>query len=100
MTTYTTIKEAFANGTGDVFYTKNNRFIAVSRKDDNSNLSNDGFKLLSYDEVTALAVTHIENKVQPHQPTIIERMKSNLVKSYAICDGYYDEFPDAYCQYL
>lgn len=100
MTTYTTIKEAFSNGTGDVFFTKNNRFIAVCRKDDNSNLIDLGFKLLSYDEVTALAVTQTENKVSHQQPTIIEKMKSNLVKSHATCDGYYDEFPDAYGQCL
>ena len=100
MTTYTTIKEAFANGMGDVFFTKNNRFIAVSRKDDNSNLANHGFKLLSYTEVIALADSQIKNNVQPSQPTIIEKMKTNLVESPSSCDGYYDEFPDAYGQYL
>ena len=100
MTTYTTINEAFKNGTGDVFYTKDSRFVAVCRKDDNSDLVVKGFTLLTYEQVTALAVAHVENKVQPQQPTIIEKMKSNLVKSYATSDGYYDEFPDAYGQYL
>ena len=100
MTTYTTIKEAFANGTGDVFFTKNNRFISVCRKDDNINLINEGYALLSYDEVTTLAAIQTQNSVQPQQPTIIEKMKSNLVKSYSTCDGYYDEFPDAYGQCL
>lgn len=99
MTTYTTIKEAFANGMGDVFYTKNNRFIAVCRKDDNSNLEIFGFTLLSYDNVISLSNTQIKNKVEPKPFTIIEKLK-NMAKSYDCNDGYYDEFPDAYGQML
>lgn len=79
MTTYTTIREAFTNGTGDSFF--------------------------SYEETIILDVEQKLNNVQPQQPTIIERMKANaakynMVKSYASCDGYYDEFPDAYGQIL
>lgn len=51
---YTTIKEAFANGTGDVFFTKNNLFVAVRRKDNHDYYFNNGFTFLTFDEIMDL----------------------------------------------
>lgn len=57
MTTYTTIKEAFAAGTGDNFFTKDGKFVAVSRKHDtlHQTLQNQGFTYLNYEETIKLA---------------------------------------------
>ena len=63
---------------------------------------NNGFTLLSFEEVMALDKVQ---KNEPEQPkkTIIDNLKtmsSKMVQSVSSCDGYYDEFPDAYGQYL
>lgn len=107
MTTYNTIAGAFKNGSGDVFFTKDNQFIAVSRKDDNSNFLNLGFTQLTYDEVIetdrlerSLNITPIDSNVIAN----LQNIKAKSVKSYSNLhnghDGYYDEFPDAYGQSL
>jgi hypothetical protein len=102
MTTYTTIKEAFKNGTGDVFFTKNNCFVATSRKNDFSYYLNNGFSLLSYEETLALDKAQNVRVEQPKK-TISDNLKSiesKMAQSVSTCDGYYDEFPDAYGQNL
>ena len=100
--TYTTINEAFKNGMGDVFFTTDKPFVAKSRKNDFDYYFNNGFTLLSFEEVMALDKVQ---KNEPEQPkkTIIDNLKtmsSKMVQSVSSCDGYYDEFPDAYGQYL
>ena len=102
MKTYTTIKEAFKNGTGDVFFTKDNCFVAISRKDDFTYYFNNGYALLSFEEIWALDKSQKNEPPQPKK-TIIDNLKSissKMVQSVSTCDGYYDEFPDAYGQYL
>lgn len=54
MKTYKTVKEAFKYGTGDVFYKKDDSFVAISRNSDISifdDLESDNYNLMSYDEV-------------------------------------------------
>ncbi len=103
MTTYQTIQQAFANGTGDVFFSMNNSFVCFSRHDDNiEEMTAKGFKLMTHNEVLALAKT-TENTPPTPVPTVVENLKK-MAKSYDNCsngrDGYYDEFPDAYGQNL
>lgn len=103
MTTYKTIKEAFANGTGDVFFTKNGEYIAVSHHDDNKYLSGSGFVWLNFTQVKAISdaqntpIVDIREKLVQHRAKNQAMTKDNI---YNGRDGYYDEFPDAYNQSL
>jgi len=109
MTTYNTILEAFRNGTGDHFYTKENKFIAVSRKSDNRYLEKLGFTFMTYEEI--VSTDKAQKALNPEPVKIIEvkpievkeksdqyfsRRHSNI----SSCQSYYEEFPDAYNQSL
>lgn len=107
LTTYQTIQEAFRNGTGDVFFKKENQFVCFSRHDNNiEEMESEGFEFINYEEVIRLSNqdnTTTSAAIWCVSKKQIER-QSNMVKSHDnICngrDGYYDEFPDALNQYL
>ena len=105
MQTFKTIQEAFKNGTGDVFFTKDGNFVARSRHIDNLNdkMAKEGFTFLSYDEVVNLSLT--DNSVESAKIwATAKKQQTKCVRQYDNCsngrDGYYDEFPDAYGQSL
>lgn len=105
MTTYSTIQEAFKNGTGDVFFTKNNQFVCFSRKDkiSLSEMNEYGFSYVTYSEVIELSFK--DNKVDSAIIWALAKKKElKTIASYDNIsngrDGYYDEFPDAYGQNL
>lgn len=52
MKLHATIQEAFNNGKGDCFFTKNNQYVCISRKNIElqNKLINEGYTLLSYSE--------------------------------------------------
>ena len=58
MKTYKTIQQAFDLGSGDCFFTKDNEFIAVSRKDIEKHnlLESDGFRFMPYEEIRTEAL--------------------------------------------
>src|SRR6188472_2546758 len=52
MQTYSTINEAFKNGSGDRFFTINGRYVALSRHLDNiEEMIERGFTFMQYEEV-------------------------------------------------
>lgn len=57
MDKFKTIKEAFANGTGDVFYRKGNEFVAIDRNNEAGalDLQAEGFTRLKHSEVVDIA---------------------------------------------
>ena len=104
MTTYTnypTITKAVNNGTGDCFYTKDGNFIAISRKDSPEAYEAAGYTFLPWSQAMEIAKIELETKIaakailynQVPQPT-------KACNQVPTCDGYYDEFPDAYGQSL
>jgi hypothetical protein len=104
MTTFKTIQEAFKNGQGDVFFSKNGQYVCFSRNDGMyETMQNNGFKLLTYDEVIKLSFS--DNSVASAKIWASAKKKElklvasrdNLINGF---DGYYDEFPDAYGQNL
>lgn len=112
MTTYKTVNEAFKNGTGDVFFTINNEYVAVSRHAmDNAGfaaMEAQGFKFLTYSETLELATAQEVKKVQPapvvEQPIkVLSKRKVYINQgSYypGFFGGFYEEYPDAYGQNL
>ena len=96
---YNTIKEAFKNGTGDCFFTKNGRYLAVSRKDSHSYYINNGFIMMTYDDVLKADSTQSAIVPQIKEETVIERL-TNMVQSRSTSEMFYEEFPDAYGQNL
>ena len=106
MTTYPTIEEAFKNGSGDTFFQKEGGFVAVSRKDESTHeaLEAQGFEFLPWHLAFEIGKAQIE-KVESSlvvENVVVADIK--ITKSYDQIlngrDGYYDEFPDAYGQYL
>lgn len=97
MTTYPTIRKAFQNGTGDVFFAnaERNQFLAVSRHDGTDFIK--GFDLLQYSEVMELAEIQ---KPEPVKPVKAEEQKPVKMVDNSGAYSFYDEFPDAYGQYL
>jgi hypothetical protein len=63
--TYTTINQAFENGTGDVCFEKNNEYLFISRKSSMEifeELKNDGFRYVEYSEVLRIGKEELKNK--------------------------------------
>lgn len=106
MTTYPTIEEAFKNGSGDTFFQKEGGFVAVSRKDESihESLEAQGFEFLPWHLAFEIGKAQIEKaeSVKVLKNEVSTDVKTT--KSYDNInngrDGYYDEFPDAYGQYL
>jgi hypothetical protein len=64
MTTYFSVNEAFAKGTGDNFFENNGKYIAISRHADVSEMEAQGFRLMQYEEVikaTSVLIATAEN---------------------------------------
>ena len=108
MTTYNTVNEAFKNGTGDVFFTKDNQYIALSRHaNPYDEMEALGFKFLTYSETLELATAQ-EVKEEPakavKQPIQVLSVKKVFIhhSSYygSLTGGFFEEFPDAYGQTL
>lgn len=107
MTTYKTVNEAFKNGTGDVFFTRNNEYVAVSRHAmDNAGfaaMEAQGFKFMTYDETLAVAGAQEVKERQEKQTTTQAPAKKPEFVYISISspfDELYLEFPDAYGQNL
>jgi hypothetical protein len=106
MTTYTTINEAFKNGTGDVFFIKDDRFVAVSRHAiPFEQMEAEGFKYLTYSETIKIAGTQEVKKApiveQPIQVLSKRKVCINQGSYYpGFFGGFYEEYPDAYGQNL
>ena len=106
MKTYNTIKKAFENGSGDTFFQKAGGFVAVSRKDESIHeaLEAQGFEFLPWHLAFEIGKAQIEKveSLEVVRDVVVEVVKTT--KSYDNIlngrDGYYDEFPDAYGQYL
>ena len=102
MQTFQTIQEAFKNGTGDVFFSKDGRYVSRSRHIDNlvHKMELEGFKFIPYKRVIELST---EEKSKDSEIIINnQEMNNRSVISIDLVsngyDGYYDEFPDAYGQ--
>lgn len=101
--TYPTIKDAFAQGSGDVFFKNQSGFIAVSRHSVNfGEMEAAGFIYMSYQETldTAAAQNPAPSPVQ--SPAKKEARGPKKFVNYPDMEvqGFYDEFPDAYNQNL
>ena len=62
--TYTTINQAFENGTGDVCFELNNEYLFISRKSSMNifeELKNLGFKYISYEDVVKIGKSELQN---------------------------------------
>ena len=101
MTTYPTIEAAFKNGSGDTFFQKEGGFVAVSRKDESTHeaLEAQGFEFLPWHLAFEIGKAQIEKAESVAVVEVVKTTKSydNILNGR---DGYYDEFPDAYGQYL
>lgn len=103
MKTYNTINEAFKNGSGDCFFSKDGKFVAFSRNDDRrEEMEAKGFIALTHSEVLELAKAR-----QPIKETTATAVAPNQREPKKFVNhtdmevwGYYDEFPDAYGQHL
>lgn len=84
MKTHKTINEAFNNGKGDCFFTKNNEFVCVSRKNSelHTKLINEGYTLLSYTEVLKAAGTTTEAVLKKAVDKIAEVKSTIPTKKY------------------
>lgn len=106
MTTYPTIEEAFKNGSGDTFFQKEGGFVAVSRKDESTHdaLEAQGFEFLPWHLAFEIGKSQIEKAESDVVAENVVAADIKVTKSYDQIlngrDGYYDEFPDAYGQYL
>lgn len=109
MTTYNTVNEAFKNGTGDVFFTRGNQYIALSRHAvPFEEMEAQGFKYLTYSETLELATAQEvkEELAKPVKQPIIQVLSVKKVfihhSSYygSLTGGFFEEFPDAYGQTL
>ena len=80
MKTYKTIQQAFSSGTGDCFFSKQNEFIAVSRKNNSKHneLLENGFKFMQHDEVRNEAL-RTEPKVEPKVLVIKQQPLKDIV---------------------
>ena len=99
ISTYATIDDAFKFGTGDQFYTKNGQFVAVSRKDDYSQLIENGFESVDFQLIIDMIMFKNKHK------GLLEQMapKQGIEKLYETTpcrENFYDEFPDAYNNHL
>jgi hypothetical protein len=107
MTTYTTIKEAFANGTGDQFYKKDNQFVCISRHlDAYEKMLAVSFTFVPYSQVRKAVMEDNGYKFKPETSysnearELIVNKPAKTFCSRSTCDQYYEEFPDAYGQNL
>lgn len=106
MTTYPTIEEAFKNGSGDTFFQKEGGFVAFSRKDESihDSLKAQGFRFLPWHLAFEIGKAQIEKSESAVVTENVVVADIKITKSYDQIlngrDGYYDEFPDAYGQYL
>lgn len=105
MTTYKTVNEAFKNGTGDVFFTKNNEYVAVSRHAmDNAGfeaMEAQGFKFMTYDETLAIAgAQEVKERQEKPAPAPVKKSEFVHISISSPFDEFYLEFPDAYGQHL
>lgn len=105
---YLSIQEAFKQGEGDVFFNRNDKYITVSRHDEQGIIDklSEGWELMKYEEV--LKATLFD------APTVTSAVifkkvhdcinQAKQVKSQDNISngrtGYYDEYPDAMGQYL
>lgn len=114
MKLYSTISEAFKNGTGDVFFIKDNQYVAVSRHAvDFGSMQAQGFTFLQYDETMKLAAAQgaqinpavaaslgIEVKapvvVEPATPVLQSPKKFYHSGSDMEVWGFLEEFPEFY----
>ena len=63
-TTYTTINEAFQNGSGDVCFSLNNKFLFISRKSGIEifeKLKNLGFIYIPYEDVLRIGKSELQS---------------------------------------
>jgi hypothetical protein len=63
--TYTTINQAFENGTGDVCFSLNNEYLFVSRKSEMAifeELKHLGFVFIPYEDVLRIGRNELRNK--------------------------------------
>lgn len=88
MKLHATIQQAFNNGKGDCFFTKNNQYVCISRKNIElqNKLINEGYTLLSYSEVVAAA-----KLTEPVKPIAkVEPVKTESTKPTKIRDNNYN----------
>lgn len=120
MKTYSTIREAFTNGKGDVFVQKEGKYAALSRHDmieeEILRIENEGFTFVPWSEIYDLTAqertqrAEIVRQIRENaakiaaQPkriyTAEERRQWECIAHHDTADSYYHEFPDAYGQYL
>lgn len=103
METFENILDAFANGTGDVFFRKGNKYVALSRHDGNiyADMNSQGFEFVPHDEVMQIA--NLQNPPKPIKQIPVSepaRTKKFIHYDCGYNQSYYDEFPDAYNQHL
>lgn len=105
MTMYNTILEAFKNGSGDVFFTKEEKYIAVSRKDDLSYYFDNGYEFMTYEKI--IETDKLQKGLSLEKTIKVSPVVKQEVKHIKMVDNshnytqcYYDEFPDAYGQNL
>lgn len=63
--TYTTINQAFENGTGDVCFSLNNEYLFISRKSEMivfEELKQLGFIYIPYEDVVKIGKAELKNK--------------------------------------
>ena len=102
-TMYTTIKEAFSAGQGDVFFTKNGKYIAKCGKDNLDFYFDNGYTYLTFDQVMQISKQQREQNIV--EPQLDRNYKPHItsiqcVQTSSKCEQFYGEFPDAYGQYL
>lgn len=116
MKTYNTIQEAFGKGAGDVFFKKDNHFIALSRKEESTydgTMEAQGFTLMEYSEVISMAnkkndidsaalwCVAVKRRSEDRDKVLAEAHQKKMINTGGnFGNGYYDEFPDAYGQSL
>jgi hypothetical protein len=100
MRTYPTIKEAFKNGTGDVFFEHlDGSFICISRHDEETldlYFNSPNFRFLSHCEIMEL--TKDERKpttTPPPTPAHKPAKKTTRFYGWIDCDFYYEQYSDA-----
>lgn len=101
---FPTISEAFKNGTGDNFYSKDGKYLCISRNTPLTKvdaLIKDGFEYIPYLQILELTKAERTTKTievkTPEPPKEIKRM-SHI--NYSTSDWWMEEMPDGINQSL
>jgi hypothetical protein len=97
---FPSIKDAFKNGSGDVFFKNENGYVAVSRHSVNfEEMAEKGYSHVPHNEVLNIAKEQEPQPIKEMKPAPVAP-KNYVYHSDMEVQSYYDEFPDAYNQNL